>query len=129
MKLGYVILYVGDVGATIAFYEAAFGLERRFVHDSGQYAELETGATALAFVDEAFVTQTCPSFRRNRCDEEPAGAEIGLVVDDVQAAFDKAVKAGAQAYLAPLRKPWGQTVSYVRDCNGFLIELCSKIGG
>lgn len=54
MKLGYVILYVADVGQTVDFYEAAFGLKRRFVHESGQYAELETGATALAFVHEAF---------------------------------------------------------------------------
>ena len=50
MKLGYVIVYVADVAATVAFYERAFSLKRRFVHESGQYAEMETGATALAFV-------------------------------------------------------------------------------
>lgn len=129
MQFGYVILYVRDVEATLAFYETAFGLKRRFLHESGQYGELETGATALAFVGEDFAAKTCPTFRRNRPEHEPAGAEVGFVVDDVAAAFERAVKAGAEAHVAPLRKPWGQIVSYVRDCNGFLVELCSKLGG
>ena len=38
-----------DVAQAVAFYERAFGLTRRFVHESGTYAEMETGATALAF--------------------------------------------------------------------------------
>ena len=37
MQLGYTILYVQDVKATLAFYEAAFGLTTRFLHDSGDY--------------------------------------------------------------------------------------------
>lgn len=28
----------------------------------------------------------------------------------------------------PFEKPWGQTVGYVRDINGVLIELCSPMG-
>ena len=54
MKLGYTIIYVADVLATVAFYEKAFGLARRFVHESNLYAEMETGSTALAFAGEAF---------------------------------------------------------------------------
>ena len=128
MRLGYVILYVPDVTAAVEFYERAFGLARRFVHESGQYAEMETGATALAFVGEAFVSATCHSFRSNRPDQEPAGAEVAFVADDVKAAFDKAVAAGAASYVQPHDKPWGQTVAYVRDANGFLVELCSALG-
>ena len=44
MKLGYTILYVSDVEKTVAFYEAAFGLTRRFIHEGG-YAEMDTGET------------------------------------------------------------------------------------
>jgi lactoylglutathione lyase len=51
MKLGYSSVYVADVLATVAFYEKAFGLARRFVHESNLYAEMETGSThALYFV-------------------------------------------------------------------------------
>jgi catechol-2,3-dioxygenase len=33
VSLGYVILYVKDVSATLTFYEEAFGLSRRFFND------------------------------------------------------------------------------------------------
>ena len=51
VSLGYVILYVDDVAGTLAFYEEAFGLRRRFFNDDNgmAYGELETGATRLAF--------------------------------------------------------------------------------
>jgi catechol 2,3-dioxygenase-like lactoylglutathione lyase family enzyme len=129
MRLGYIILYVPDVTAAVEFYERAFGLGRRFVHESGEYAEMETGSTALAFAGEAFVSATCHGFRPNRSHYDPAAAEVAFVADDVNAAFEKAIGTGAVSYVAPPQKPWGQTVAYVRDLNGFLVELCSIIGG
>jgi uncharacterized glyoxalase superfamily protein PhnB len=45
----------------------------------------------------------------------------------VRAAFDASLAAGAIAVVEPTDKPWGQTVSYVRDLNGFLVELCSPV--
>ena len=127
MKLGYLILYVHNVPATVAFYQRAFGLACRFRHES-QYAEMETGGTALAFVNEDIVASSGVTFRRNRSADAAAGAEVGLVTDDVIAAFGTAIVAGAEAVLAPVKKPWGQIVSYVRDCNGVLVEICSAAG-
>jgi lactoylglutathione lyase len=49
MRFGYTILYVSDVASSLEFYERALGQRRRFLHESGQYAELDTGDTALAF--------------------------------------------------------------------------------
>ena len=67
-------------------------------------------------------------FRSNRAsDDQPAGAEVAFVSDDVQASYDKALKAGAVSYDEPRQKPWGQTVAYVRDINGFLVEICSPM--
>jgi lactoylglutathione lyase len=128
MKLGYVISYVSDVEASVAFYEKAFGLQRRFVHESGQYAEMETGATALAFANESFVAGNGVAFRANRPDAEPAGLEIALVTRDVKAAYTDALKNGAAAIQEPREKPWGQIVAYVCDLNGVLVELCSPMG-
>jgi hypothetical protein len=31
-------------------------------------------------------------------------------------------------FVPPTVKPWGQTVSYVRDLDGFLVEICSPMG-
>ena len=49
MKFGYTILYVQDVPRSVAFYEDAFGLHRKFVHEEGLHAEMDTGTTTLAF--------------------------------------------------------------------------------
>lgn len=49
MKFGYTILDVDDVGRTLDCYVAALGLSVRFLHESGDFGELETGGTALAF--------------------------------------------------------------------------------
>ncbi|MBN8609843.1 MAG: VOC family protein [Deltaproteobacteria bacterium] len=126
-RLGYVILYVPDVATSVSFYERAFGVARRFVHESGTYAEMETGATALAFADETS-TPNRGAFRPNRASELAAAAEVAFVVEDVRAAFVRALENGAISVLEPSEKPWGQTVSYVRDLDGFLVEICSAIG-
>lgn len=44
MKLGYTILYVPNVAASLEFFGAAFGLPTRFLHESGTYGDLDTGA-------------------------------------------------------------------------------------
>jgi lactoylglutathione lyase len=126
MRFGYMILYVPDVAAGLAFYEQAFGLAPRFVHESGSYAELETGTTALAL---ASAQMAPPGSRMVRPDEPPTGVEIAFVTDDVAAAFARATGAGAATVSAPEAKPWGQIVAYVRDLNGFLVELCTPVGG
>ncbi|MBY0237599.1 MAG: hypothetical protein K2W93_21650, partial [Burkholderiaceae bacterium] len=58
----------------------------------------------------------------------PLGIEIGFACADVAAAFERAVAAGATAIKAPLTKPWGQTVAYVRCPDGTLVELCTPMG-
>ncbi len=129
MRFGWTIVYVPDVAEAVGFYERAFGLSRRFVHESGAFAEMETGATRLAFAADATAEELVPGgFRRNSPDDLPAGIEIALVTDDVAAAYDRAVAAGAVAVAPPAQKPWGQTVSYVRDLNGVLVELATEMG-
>ncbi|MBR0650966.1 VOC family protein [Roseomonas terrae] len=128
MKLGYVIHYVPDVAATVAFYAAAFGFAQRFAAEDGTYAEMDTGATVLAFASESMIEEQGASFRRTRPGETPPGMEIGLVTEDVRGAFATAVAAGAVPLLPPKEKTWGQTVGYVRDLNGALVEICSPMG-
>jgi catechol 2,3-dioxygenase-like lactoylglutathione lyase family enzyme len=130
MKLGYTLLYVPDVLKSVEFYERAFGLKRRFASENGQYAEMETGATALGFVRVDLARSNLPGgFRENRPGEPPAGIEIGFVTPEVESAYQKAVDAGAKAEAPPKTKPWGQVVAYVRDLDGVLVEIASPMGG
>lgn len=131
IALGYVILYVPDVAASLRFYEEAFGLDRRFFHQEGPqaYGELETGSTRLAF---ASVELAASNFAGHEviiasADRPPLGSEIAFVTDDVAALFGRAVQAGAVPLSEPSTKPWGQMVAYVRDNAGHLVELCSPM--
>lgn len=127
MKYGYTILYVDDVLRTVAFYEKAFGLKTRFVHDSNAYAEMETGQTRLAFTSKALAKESGLDFGQLGASTSVAPFEVALVTDKVEAAFKKAIENGAEELKKPVQKPWGQLVGYVKDCNGFLIEICSPM--
>lgn len=130
LSLGYVILYVKDVSVTLAFYEEAFGLSRRFFHDDNgkAYGELETGAARLAFASlELAKAHLKQEVVTASLDKAPLGFEIALVTSDVPALYARAVKAGATAVSEPEVKPWGQTVAYLRDKDGHLVELCTAV--
>ncbi len=129
-SLGYVLLYVNDVAASLAFYEKAFGLARRFFHDdSGKaYGELETGATRLAFVSLTLAREHLKQEIVTAApDKAPLSMEIALTTPDVPALFKRAVNAGATVVSEPATKPWGQTVAYLRDNSGFLVEICTPM--
>lgn len=129
MKLGYTIVYVPDVAASLSFFENAFGLTRRFLHESGDYGELDTGPTTLAFASLALGHTNFPEgFVAASDSQRPLGMEIALVTDTVAAAHAEALVNGATELKAPETKPWGQTVSYVRCPAGVLVELCSPMG-
>lgn len=129
MKLGYTILYVNHVESSLSFFERAFGLPRKFLHESGTYGELDTGSTTLSFAAHELGDTNFPGghVRADRS-EQPLGMEIALVTSDVPAAHAKAIAAGARELSKPVTKPWGQVVSYVRSPDGCLIELCTPVG-
>lgn len=130
MQLGYTIAYVPDVAASLAFFERAFGLQRRFLHESGTYGELDTGSTTLAFAAHELGDMNFHGGHVHAdTSPQPLGFEIALVTDDVPAAHARAVTAGAREMAPPAQKPWGQVVSYVRCPDGLLVELCTPVGG
>jgi uncharacterized glyoxalase superfamily protein PhnB len=129
MHFGYTIVYVPDVQTATTFYERAFGFRLRFHADDWDYAELETGDTTLAFAAEKMTELLGISITPNRPDATAAGIELAFVTETVDDDFRRALEAGATTVAEPNKTPWGQVVSYVRDLNGVLIEICSPAGG
>ena len=124
MKLRYVTLFVADVPRARAFYEAAFGLEVGFVHESGKYAELATGDTKLALSAHPLARDVVGiAYAEAARDRPPPPLEISFGVDDVRAAHARAVAAGAVSVKPPTAMPWGQTVAYLRDADGIIVGL------
>lgn len=129
MKFGYTIVYVASVEETLAFYVEAFGFQIRFLHESGQYGELETGETVLAFASHSMGELNLQGrYQKVDPNAAPLGVELAFVTDDVSAAYARAVSVGAVSVAPPMEKPWGQVVAYIRAKEGSLIELCSPIG-
>lgn len=127
MKLGYTILYVEDVPKSLAFYEAAFGMKTKFLHESADFGELDTGPTSLAFSSRRLMA----TLNKN---PKPADAgspcfEIAFTTEDVPIALNRALQAGAVLVQKPEQMPWGQTVAYVADIDGFLVEICTPVTG
>ena len=128
VKFGYTIMYVNDVVKSVEFYESSFGFKRKFLPPENDYAELETGGTTLAFVSKELAnTNLKNGFLDSSIINKPFGMEIALTTEDVEATIKASVKNGAVLVVETTIKPWGQAVAYIRDIDGFLIEICTPI--
>ena len=128
VKFGYTILYVEEVEKAIEFYENAFGFTRRFISPDNDYSELITGETTLSFASKKLANQNLKDgFIQSNLENKPFEIEIGFITDDVGELVQKATSFGAVLITEPTKKPWGQVVAYLRDPEGFLIEICTPV--
>lgn len=128
IKFGYTILYVENVEESVLFYENAFGFSRKFITPENDYGELITGETTLSFASKTLAAQNLKDgFIESSLEEKPFATEIGFITDDVPETVQKATSFGAVLVKEPTQKPWGQVVAYVRDLDGFLIEICTEM--
>lgn len=128
IKFTYTILYVKDVVKSIDFYERAFGFKRKFISPGNEYGELITGDVVLSFAAVSLAnTNLTAGFIQSTPDGKPFGIEIGFTTEKVEEVYKEAIKAGAIAVEKAKTKPWGQVVAYLRDIDGFLIEICTPI--
>lgn len=128
VKLAYSILYVSDVTKSIEFYEKAFGFSRKFVTPENDYGELLTGETTLSFASVNLAKSNLKEgFLESNTANKPFAQELGFTTEDVQGVVDAAVALGATLLETPKTKPWGQVVAYIRDLDGFLLEICTPM--
>jgi lactoylglutathione lyase len=129
IKFRYTIIYVPSVEEALDFYKRAFGFETKMMLDSKEWGELDTGDTTLAFAThEMGRINLDDKYQKADINKLPFGIELSFITDDVQAAFDRAVAAGATPVREPATKPWGQTVSYVRSIDGTVVEIATQVG-
>lgn len=120
----YVVLVVADLDRSIAFYTGI--LDLTLGHRSGPYAQLDTGATRLALYEREAMAATLGVDELAAPDPGAPSFEIGFKVDDVDAAYRAIVAAGAEPAVEPTDRDWGQRTAYVRDPDGYLIELAQQ---
>jgi uncharacterized glyoxalase superfamily protein PhnB len=94
------------------------------LHDSKTYGELLTGQTTLGFASYELAESNGVGFNP----KEESGqikSEIAFLSSDIEKDFAKALENGATLVKKIEKKPWGELVGYVKDNNGFLVEIHS----
>ncbi|MBV8537839.1 MAG: VOC family protein [Alphaproteobacteria bacterium] len=118
-SLSFVRLNVSDMPRIVAFYEKAFGMteQRRMDNGGNQEVILSTpGGLDLAL----------QHFKDNRkLTLGDAYGEIGFYIQDVDAAYKRAIDAGAVSKVAP-GGGGGLRVAIVLDPEGHAIELLRR---
>jgi PhnB protein len=110
-------LTVRDAVKAIEFYKQAFGAEERGVAKGPDgkvmHAELKIGDSIIMLSDEF------PEFG-SKSPEAIGGSPMGLHIylDGVDAAFDRAVKAGATVEMPVMDQFWGDRYGKLRDPFG-----------
>jgi lactoylglutathione lyase len=129
LQMKIVAFVVSDVRSSVEFYGQAFGLGLHYMHPSGGYAELDSGAAVLAFLSEAFVEKVDllggVPIALNRPSAPASSAHIALWSTEIEEDWRRAIAAGATVVKALEAKPWGQIAGYVRDRDGIIVELCT----
>ncbi|MGI8614810.1 MAG: VOC family protein [Nocardioidaceae bacterium] len=104
-------IQVDDVSAAVALLRDAYGWT--VTSDDPNFGELTTGELRIMLSREALV---------------PWGSADGVIlhdyVDDVPAAVEKAVAAGAELLLGPLTTDWGTRAAYLRGPGNLVVDLC-----
>jgi lactoylglutathione lyase len=119
-RIAYVILFVADLDASIAFYRDVLGRPYRFV-DAG-YAEFGTDGTRFAL----FERRRAEWLTGRPVTPGPA-AEIVLLVDDVDAEAARLEALGTTILTGPADRPWGHRTIHLADPDGFVVELAQEI--
>jgi lactoylglutathione lyase len=119
-RIGYVILYVSDLDASIAFYRDVLGLPYRFT-DAG-YAEFGTEGTRFALYERRRA-----EWLTGRMVTPGPAAEIVLLVDDVAAHASRLAALGTTILSGPADRPWGHRTIHIADPDGFVVELAQEI--
>ena len=126
MRLDGFGLLVDDMGKMIRFYRDVLGFGIKEEENSSNVYLVKDGTLFLLYGRNDFEKLTR---RRYEYIKGLNGHfEIALYVDtfdEVDAAFDNAVKNGAAPVLAPELEPWGQKTCYIADPEGNLIEIGS----
>lgn len=125
MQLKYVILYVETPRDSIDFFCKAFDLKPGMITPEGDFGEVDTGTTTLAFSSLKLMT----ALGKNPSVLKPQNPcfEVAFTTDDVKSKLEQALKAGAKLVQDVKDEAWGQTTAYVSSPDGCLVEICTPV--
>ncbi|HLG64217.1 MAG TPA: VOC family protein [Ktedonosporobacter sp.] len=115
-KPNYVIIYVSDMERSVSFYRDVLGLPMKFT--SPGWTEFDTGTTTIA-LHRALNEKQSQEVQRST----PGLAQLGFIIDDLQAAYETLKAQDVQFSLPPQKQPSGITLAILHDPDGLGITL------
>ena len=118
------ILAVADVPRSVAFYRDRVGFAVEAEYDEPPYATLALAATRLSLAEQGHPAEDRPGVTmRVPADPSLLPAILVLEVDDCHAAYERLRADGVDFLAEPYSPPWGGSRCFVRDPDGYLVEL------
>lgn len=113
MTLGYANIFVSDFDRAFTFYTDKLGLKPRLKDEKFGYASFDTKGAQLAIA---------------RADGEQAHlvgrhTGVGLMVDDLDAAWQELTGKGVAFSVKPEKQPWGGYMALMLDSEGNILYL------
>ncbi|WFR83946.1 VOC family protein [Arthrobacter sp. Y-9] len=124
MRYAKSMFYVDNAKDAAEFFGTAFGLQAQ-VYGEG-YAEVAAGDTKLAFGTLEAAGNHLPGQPLEVADPARVTGVLSFVADDaddVDAAYQQAVSAGAESLVEPTDREWGQRAAFVRAPGGLVLEI------
>jgi lactoylglutathione lyase len=116
----YVIVYVSNMQRSMAFYRDILGLTQKFTTPG--WSEFATGTTTIAL--HTSMGQARQVATDENSGRTPAGsAQLGFVVEDIQATYETLRAQDVPFSLAPQKQSSGVTLAILQDPDGFGICL------
>jgi lactoylglutathione lyase len=121
-QVGYVILFVGDLERSVAFYRDVIGLPFKLQGDG--YVEFATRGAKFGLYDRTRLEELT-----GQGAEVPGapGGEVVFLVEDVDREAERLRAAGATILSGPVDRVWGHRTLHVQDPDGFVVELAEEI--
>jgi catechol 2,3-dioxygenase-like lactoylglutathione lyase family enzyme len=122
--IGAITLFVEDLAAARAFYEAVFGLPVH--HEDEASAVFRFGPTLVNLLD----AREAPELVAPAAVGSPAaGVRFQLTVEvaDVDEAAAELQRRGATLLNSPIDRPWGVRTATFRDPAGHIWEVASRV--
>ncbi len=121
-RLVALVVEVADLDRSLLLYREGFGIDlHEAAHDDddrwigGRHA-------AYSWTDGAFMHFALYAAKG---EGSTSGAQVGLMVSDLDDAHQRAIAAGAEVIHEPRVEPWGQTARY-RDFDNNVISLTQR---
>jgi catechol 2,3-dioxygenase-like lactoylglutathione lyase family enzyme len=118
------ILAVREVGRSVAFYTEHFGFAVDALYDDPPYATLTREGVRLSLAEQGHPAPDRPGIAMAVPDDVTRlPVVLVLEVDDAHDLHTRLSAEGVTFLAEPWQAPWGGSRFFVRDPDGYLVEL------